>query len=139
MTAEDIQYILRWTHIWGGITQNIWTKWCLELLCIIKLVSNKEGFVLRTVVVGNEKRSVFQIEFLNRNIMEVVLIFILFFAMITKGTEAVPISPVTLIFLPAKVTDKDGKSELVNISMVLLWLMQPNVFYLSLSEVLMKV
>lgn len=58
--------------------------------------------------------------------MEVVLIFVLFLAMITKQIEAVPVSPVTHIFLPAKVTDKDGMSELVNISMVLLWLMQPN-------------
>lgn len=64
--------------------------------------------------------------------MEIVLIFILFLVMITKGTEAVPISPVTLIFLPAKGTDKDGKSALVNISIVLLWLMQPNAC-LSLS------
>lgn len=58
--------------------------------------------------------------------MEIVLIFILFLVMITKGTGAVPISAVTLIFLPAKVTDKDGKSELLNVSIVLLWLMQPN-------------
>lgn len=71
-------------------------------------------------------RSVFQIEFLNRNIMEIALIFILFLVMITKGTEAVSLSAVTLIFLPAKVTDKDGKSELLNIGIVLLWLMQPN-------------
>lgn len=95
-------------------------------MCTIKLFSNKGGFVLPIVVVGNEKRSVFQTEFLNRNIIEVVLNFILFLVMITKGTEAVPIFPVTLTFLPAKVADKDGKSELVNFSIVLLWLMQPN-------------
>lgn len=64
--------------------------------------------------------------------MEIVLIFILFLVMITKGTEPVPISPVTLVFLAAKGTDKDGKSALVNISIVLLWLMQPNAC-LSLS------
>lgn len=58
--------------------------------------------------------------------MGIVLIFILFLVMFTKGTEAVPLSPVPLIFLPAKVTDRDGKSELVNISIVLLWLMQPS-------------
>jgi len=51
------------------------------------------------------KRSLFQIEVLNRNIMEIVLIFILFLAMVTKGTEAVLISLFILIFMPTKVTD----------------------------------
>lgn len=93
----------------GGITQNIvcfiCAKWCPELLCTIKLFNNKEGIVLPIVLVGNYKSSLFPIEFLKRNIMEIVLIFILFLATITKGTEAMLIPLVILIFMPTKVID----------------------------------
>lgn len=104
MTAEDIQYVLRWPNVWGGITQNIiyfiCTKWCPELLHAKKLFNNKEGNVLPVVIVGND-----EIIIPNRTIMEIILIFILFLAMITKGTKAMLISLGILMFMPTKVID----------------------------------
>lgn len=109
MTAEDIQYILRQANIWEGITQNIicfvCTKWCPELLSAIKLLSNNEGIILPIVIAGDDRRSLFQIEFMNRNIMEIVIIFILLLAMIAVGIEAMLIPLVILIFMLTKVAD----------------------------------
>lgn len=69
-------------------------------MCNKTLLTNKESIILPIVIVGNDKRSLFQIEFMNRNIMESVA-FILLLATIAKGMEATLI-PVVIL---TKVTD----------------------------------